>query len=487
MAQQYRNLTLLHSNDIHGDFLGENVDSEELGGLAMLSGYVMEERAKNPYTLYCIAGDMLQGSLIDTEFKGLSTVEIMNMVSPDIACLGNHEIDYGLAHLLFLERCARFPIVCANLFIKTPYTRLFTSHRILKVNGMRILFIGIITEEVLSSIRMDNLLSTLIDVENAAQEVGRICNSYRLPDIDLTVLLTHIGFEEDKQLASLLDPAWGVDIIIGGHSHSVIDAPAVINDILVATAGHGTSQIGRFDLVVDTESNSIYNYKWEFVTINSTHCSPDTNLRETILRYKKAVDEKYEFVLCKFRQELTHPDRYQETALGNLLSDALKDRLGIDVMMLGSGSIRKEHVGPVLTRAALMETMPYDDKVLSLKVSGAQLRHMLAYMLREEVLDGGHGEFYQLSHGLSIGYDRKSQSFYRFELNGEPIDDETVLSIGLQDYHYKSFAEFFNLPREELVDGRGMVLTTSLRDVLEEYFSTTLLPDARVEGRLMIT
>ncbi|MFQ7552487.1 MAG: hypothetical protein ACLRMZ_22005 [Blautia marasmi] len=61
-------------------------------------------RRDNPNTLYMIAGDMFRGSLIDTEFKGISTIEIMNVLGPDIVSLGNHELDYGIAHLLFLER-----------------------------------------------------------------------------------------------------------------------------------------------------------------------------------------------------------------------------------------------------------------------------------------------------------------------------------------------------------------------------------------------
>ena len=114
----FKKLTLLHSNDMHGDFLAEQIDDSLVGGVSLLSGYVEKVRNDNENVLYCIAGDMLQCSLIDTYFHGISTIDIMNMVNPDVVALGNHEVDYGLAHLLFLERCSRFPIVNANLFIK---------------------------------------------------------------------------------------------------------------------------------------------------------------------------------------------------------------------------------------------------------------------------------------------------------------------------------------------------------------------------------
>ena len=83
---------------------------------------------------------------------------------------------------------------------------------------MHILFIGLLTEEIMAGAKKDMLLGTFVNVEDAAREAGRIINSYKTMDIDLTVLLTHIGFEEDKKLASLLKPEWGVDVIIGGHT-----------------------------------------------------------------------------------------------------------------------------------------------------------------------------------------------------------------------------------------------------------------------------
>ena len=486
MSERYKELILLHSNDLHGNFLSENVDEKLLGGISMLSGYVSEVKVKNPHALYCIAGDMLQGSLIDSEFKGLSTIEIMNMLNPDIVSLGNHEIDYGLAHLLFLERCAKFPIVCANIFIKKYNKRLFKSHKIINVNGMKVMFIGIITREIMNILLLDKLLGTLIDVEEAALEVGRICDAYRSVDIDFTVLLTHIGFEEDKRLAALLNPDWGVDVIIGGHTHTILDKPEEVNGILITQAGVGTVQLGRFDIVVDTDLNCVENYTWQLVPIDDNHCPHDYQLEETILQYKNLVDEKYKRILCKFPRPLTHPNRYRETELGNLMSDALKNSLGLDLMLLASGSIRKEQLGSVFSYGDLVEMMPYDEQILLIKTSGAQLRRMLAYMLRDETLDSGHGEFYQLSHGFQITYNRRSRRFEQFEYQGRPLKDDDVLNTGLQEYHYKNFANFFGLPPEELEDGKGLIVATSLVHVLDEYFSAAYNLCAQVEGRLKI-
>jgi len=485
--ERYKKLTILHSNDMHGDFLGEDTDNKTVGGVSMLSGYVSKTKAENCNTLYCIAGDMLQGSLIDTEFRGLSTIEIMNRLNPDIVSLGNHEIDYGLGHLLLLERCAKFPIVNANLFIKSPYTRLFEPHRIIYVDGMKIMFIGIITSEVLSPLKQDTVLGSLVDVEDASKEVGKICNAYRTTDIDLTVLLTHIGFEEDKRLAELLDPDWGVDLIIGGHSHTILEKPAEVNGVLIAQAGVGTDQIGRFDLVVDTDTNAVSECKWELIPIDSAHCPRDLEMEDAILHYKDKVDAKYDRILCKFPCVLTHPSRYMETELGNLLCDAMNECLNLDIVMLGSGSIRKKAVGPVFTRRDLLELMPYDDKIFRLKVTGRQFKHMYTFMVRDEAFEGDHTEFYQFSKAVRVTYDLKLREFLRFDLNGATIDEDAIYTVGIQSFHHANFDDFFNLPLAEVEKiGKIVVVSTSLVDVLEEYFANAKNPEASVEGRLEV-
>ena len=84
----------------------------------MLSGYVSKVRREEKNVIYAIAGDMFRGSIIDSEYHGISTIEIMNMISPDIVTIGTRETDYGTGQLLFLEKCAKFPIVNANLHKK---------------------------------------------------------------------------------------------------------------------------------------------------------------------------------------------------------------------------------------------------------------------------------------------------------------------------------------------------------------------------------
>ncbi|MDO4500510.1 MAG: bifunctional UDP-sugar hydrolase/5'-nucleotidase, partial [Erysipelotrichaceae bacterium] len=478
-----KKLVLLHSNDMHGDFLAEDVNDTLTGGISMLSGYINKVRSEENNVLYAIAGDMFRGSVIDSEFKGLSTIEIMNMLSPDVVTLGNHETDYGLSHLLFIEKCAKFPIINANLHITTNNARLFKPYEIIEIDGMKILFIGILTEEVMSQTKTDILVGSIVNVEEAAYEVGRICNAHKAMDIDLTVVLTHIGYEEDKKLAASIDPAWGVDVIIGGHSHTLPKEAITINDIVIVQAGTGTDCIGRFDIMVDTDKNNIDSFKWETVPIDSGHCPIDTDIENLINRYKTKTDEKYNRVITRFETVLTHPNRNQETALGNLVSDILQESLGVDIFLMGSGSIRNESLGPIVMYQNLMECFPYDDPIYLLMVKGEQLKSMIRHMLRDEVWKGVHCEFYQFSKGLEVEYDVKTHEFLKFNFQGKPVEDSQLLSLGIQEFHYKNFDEFFDYPLSQISKNRKVrAISTSYLEILDEYMSNHQRLYREIEG-----
>ena len=481
-----KHITILHSNDMHGDFLPEVVDGREVGGLARLSGYVKRARAREECVVYAMAGDMFRGSIIDSEYMGLSTIDLVNQLAPDVTTVGNHEVDYGLAHLLFLEKCATFPIINANMFITMNNARLFTPYIDVEAGGLRILFIGILTEEVLASTKLEKVVGTFIDIEEAAREVGIICDNYRTKDTDLTVLLTHIGIEADRELASLLDPNWGVDLIIGGHSHTFMDEMEVVNGVPIVQAGIGTDQIGRFDITYDTWRRQPTEISWCCREINEQTAPVDEVIAEMLGRYQSETDAKYRRVVGRFARKLTHPSRIEETELGNLYADMLQDESSFDIMVLGTGSIRKQELGPIIEYQDLVENTPFDDKLWMLKVNGAQLRRMVTHIMRDDAWEG-HTEFYAFSRGVRIVWRKSTHTLEELKFRGEDVSDDQELLIALQNYHYESFEEFLGVPREEAeANMHPRVVASLVNNIFEEYIATHPGLDARVEGRIVI-
>ena len=390
-------------------------------------------------------------------------------------------------HLLFLEKCANFPIINANFHIRANRRRLFQPFYIAEMDGMKILFIGIITEDILAQTKADELIGSFVDIGEAALEVGNICNAYNGIDIDFTVLLTHIGFEEDKKLAALLDPAWGVDVIIGGHSHSFLAEPALVNGIYIVQAGTGTDQIGRFDIMVDTDLNAIDSFTWQLVPINNETCGKDEEMEQFINQYRVETDKKYDRIVTRFTNCLTHPARNQETAQGNLIADILCDSLRVDLMLMGSGAIRSYGLGPVVHYQDLVECLPYDETVYMLRVNGTQIERMLRRILREEAFEGEHTEFYQFSHGMQITWSRGQQEFETLTLDGKALDKQKLYTIALSKFHYMNMQNFLDISLEELKpNAPPRVLATSYRDIIEEYMMMNPHLFREVEGRLVV-
>ena len=487
-TRHMKKLTVLHSNDLHGDFLAEEVDAGLIGGVSMLSGYVSKVRNEEQNVIYAIAGDMFRGSLIDSEFRGISTVEIMNLLAPDVVTVGNHEVDYGLEHLLFLEKCARFPIINANMYVKLSESHLFSPHFVIEAGGMKVLFIGAITEEVLSSTKAEELIGTLIDIREVASEVRKATDAYKTSDIDLTVLLTHIGFEEDQKLAAELGPECDIDIIIGGHSHTYIEEPCVVSGIPIVQAAVGTDQIGRFDIIYNELTGQIESYTWELIPVTEERCPRDLALEDVIEKYKTITDTKYLRILTRFAQEYTHSRYDMETDLGNLIAECMRAQLGSDLVLIAAGSIRTESLGPIVTLQDLMIAFPYESTMIGFYLTGRQLRKVVMHLLRDDAIDVNvWTERFQFSDGFFCEYDQSSREILRLTIDGKEVQDEDRYSIAAQSYFFCSIEEYFGITLEEVRENREPEeLTSSMQNVLIDYFDKNDYIKLQDNKRLLI-
>jgi len=149
------------------------------------------------------------------------------------------------------------------------------------------------------------------------------------------------------QLAKLLKPEWGVDLIISGHSHTILDKPMKVGNILITQAGVGSDRVGRYDIVADDDTNSIVDYEWKLIQIGDNIADPDQKLVDYIQSTAEIVDRKYNTIISKFSKILTRSVREEETPLGNLIADCLARVDECDVVLVGSGSIRVKELGPL--------------------------------------------------------------------------------------------------------------------------------------------
>ena len=207
----------------------------------------------------------------------------------------------------------------------------------------------------------------------------------------------------------------------------------------------------------------IDSYTWQCIPVTEENCPRDKALEKVVKEYKEYTDDKYGKILTKFPRAYTHPKRNMETELGDLLTEGLRDQLGVDLALIGSGSIRKESLGPVVTLKDYLEVLPFKDSVFSFKLTGKQLRHIVTFMLREEsFVDSEHCEWFQFSKGFCCEFDRSKHSIISLKMNGNEVGDDDVFTVAMQDHFYHHMKEDLDLSLEEVEkNGKGIEVATN--------------------------
>ena len=429
---------LLHSNDLHADFHSKEKDEKLVGGISRLSGYLKKVRKETggDKMMYVIAGDLFRGDVIDSEFLGLSTVNIINYLEPDVCCIGNHEVDYGIAHSMLLEKLADFPVINANIYFKYPEKRLYEPYAILGTEQYPILCIGVTTENVSRQLLMDQTVGAYVEVRDPAEEVKKLLGELDAKRFSSITIISHIGLEEDIKLAGQLDPLLGVCAIIGGHSHTLMEKPMVVNGIPIVQAGAGTGQIGRFDLWFDPETAELVNSQWKIVEINDSECELDSDCEEYVKLVKNHVDDIYGAVLFRMDKKATNPARNISTGMNMVYADILAEVYGVDAALLNGGSVRATELGPLVTKGDFRTAYPYLRNFYGVETTAGKLRGAITryYMVRKNTIADPHNSILMCSGRLSYTWNEKTKQLDDFRLDGDVPADDVPIRLGLNDY-----------------------------------------------------
>ncbi len=233
MAQ--KQLLVLHTNDTHSCILplkSELADTTLAGrgGFLRRVAVISEERQHDPDLLLFDSGDFSQGSSYYTMFKGDVEVGLMNLMGYDAATIGNHEFDYGLDNMARLFRMANFPIVCSNYdFTGSVLDGLVKPYTTLKRKGVKIGVFAL-------SPRLEGLVSEknyeplrYLDPAEVAQQMVTLLRKQE--KCDLVICLSHLGWKDtDYSDNQLIAATTGIDLVLGGHSHTYLKTLKYVNN-----------------------------------------------------------------------------------------------------------------------------------------------------------------------------------------------------------------------------------------------------------------
>ena len=155
-------------------------------------------------------------------------------------------------------------------------------------------------------------------------------------------------------------------------------------------------------------------------------------------------------------------------------------------MLIGSGSIRKPSMGPVVKLGDIKVIFPFEDEIMGFTWTGQQLKRAFAFVMRDHMFSD-ETEFYQVPEALKLTYDYNTKTFTDFTVNGNPVADDDTFRMALQIFHYSNMDDFFGVTQEETrANGEPKVLASSDYSILEEYLMLHTHLQRSVEGRLKV-
>ena len=427
-------LTLVHVND-----WDKMEGIEGAGGAARIAAVVAEERARaeaaGGHAVVTFGGDMISPSVLSGIDGGAHMIALANAVGFDVAVLGNHEFDFGPAVLR--ERLAESETVwlAGNVSVGE---RGFPGARatwMAEKEGWRIGFLGLVTPEtpVISSPGPD------VAFAPPAEAGARLAEALKATGADIVIALTHQGLGADLEL---LRTVAAIDAVLGGHDHLLV--ANFDGRQAVMKAGAQGRHVGVLTLDVDRVEGrgGMPRVVWtpEFRLRPTAGIEGDAAIAARVEAYQAQLDATLDVVIGETATELDTRGFLSgsaETAFGNLLADAMRLATGADIGFTNGGGIRGDTVYPPgtrLTRKTVLAELPFGNKTVVLRLTGAQVREAL----ENGVSRAEHptGRFPQVS-GLAFSFDARRPPGARvtgIAVGGAPLVDGKTYTLATNDF-----------------------------------------------------
>jgi len=502
-------LTILHTNDTHSALFPFG-PQDSLGGIGRASTLIKTLKGQGRDVLVLNAGDVFVGSFEFNKYLGYPELSIMQGLY-DAMALGNHELDLGpdvLAGVLSGQLAGDvpigLPILCANIDLSgCPALKNFIKPYMIKtVGGLKVGLVGVITTDKQNY--SDAVAGMLLDPYAAAGDAA-----YSLKNdqhCDIVICLSHLGVQADQEGLSQVP---GIDIIVGGHSHTVLDRPIIANGKIIVQAGEFGKYLG--ELKVRVKNGKVDLQKYRLYTIDDD-IRTDPSLGGMLGRLKAGIvaDPRFGPVYSKniadAKRDLLkawdESEHERDTPLGNLVADSLKKGAGAqgfpaDIGLEANGYIAYEiHKGKVVGND-VMRAVPYGydpDSGLGFKIdcvllAGAQLLAGLEYSVTYvEYTD----ELSMQVSGLKFRYDSSKPASPAIgvisrldpasvKVNGQPIQPDGLYWVALNE-QLLAFLRANGLEPFQVM-GTGLFEYNLVRDFMHKLGQV----DYRTEGRILDT
>jgi 2',3'-cyclic-nucleotide 2'-phosphodiesterase (5'-nucleotidase family) len=464
-------LKILYINDIHSRF-------EEL---ARIASAIEELCDKN--TLILDAGDNADFARLETEgTNGRISSALLNEIEFTARAFGNNEGFAGNENSRIISESSDCPVVTCNMYdLEGQKLDFLDDAMVLQVSGIRVLIVGVTAAM--------NVFYHLfgIHVKDPQEEVQRVLAKYEETSYDLLVILSHLGITRDRELASKFP---NIDIIIGGHSHTMLEKPFVENHSIICQAGHYGEYLGELIVDFNVENKTIRNFTGRL--ISSQKYPRHHKIMKLIRQYSRQADENLTKKLYSIDTALDH-SLTKENAIGNLLADSLKDMLKTEIGIINSGVINKGVKQGAVTKKLLHELSPSPLNPTYIEIRGVDLCNTLEKSLqREYQLKDGRGPGFrgrflgniQVSHNIQVRFSAREKFPRRISavtVDGRPLEPDRWYAVGTSDYLQRGTGY------SDLANNRNEKYRPEfLREVLELYLKNKSFVERALNRRFIV-
>jgi len=499
-------LTVLHTNDTHSHVAGIDKygnaafgTEKSVGGLGRIASAVKSVKAEKDNVIFVDAGDQFQGTLFFSVNKSPMLAEINDHMPWDAMTLGNHEFDDGcLALARFLER-SKVPALAANLapekgcpLLKADYA----PHLIKEIRGEKVGIIGIANEQGSTLAAACEHTKFTGMTETLEREVAEL----EAQGVKHIVVVTHIGLPADRELARSVD---GVDIIVGGHTHSFIgegagsEGPYPIVEkspngqpVLVVTAKRAAQYLGELNVTFDEKGVPL---SWNGAPLEMKNDAPvDPEVTAVIDRYTATLEEFRSTVIGS--HDLDLPDgmdlcREVECLGGMLTADAMLEQArphGAAIAFTNGGGIRAALPKGDITRGDILTIHPFGNVFVLREYTGEQILAALEHGVKGEGAKGPHllqpaGLRYEVDSTLPEGSRVVKAEIVDKDGKTVPLDLKARYVTALTDYLSGGGDGFAMLTEGKVVESSEPLVA----DVLDGYIRSHSPITAPDGGRIV--
>ncbi len=474
-------VVILHTNDLHGQCealpapWSDVRPAPRVGGLVRLAAAIRSELRETPEAFVVDAGDWFRGTPEGGLENGLDFTRALSLVGFDALCVGNHELDHGVAELERILAETRLPAVVANVRdpARAAGLRGTDPWRVVERGGLEIAFVGLLTPLTPEITHRD---AERLEFEPPAAAWDR-ASAELGESVDLIVPLAHLSVDEARALARECPE---IPLIVSGHSHTRLEAGEREGRTLIVQAGAKAAALGRVDLWLDRSSGEVVRSEARLIDLgDSFDAAPSTPAGEACALMREEVSVELDEVVGVLEASCERGRHRFSTPQGNWICDALLRRTGADVAIQNKGGTRADLEAGPLRRRHFFDLIPFDNNVVSLTLSGSAIEAVV----RRGIEDTRHT-------GIEVGgmkvYVRPGAGeellLERIEIAGEPIETAREYRLATSSYLADGGNGWFEL-RQGTARRDDPVL---MRDLLEEEVRNEGSFRAPVEDRIVL-